>query len=296
MPSISSLDPSCPVRPSVTSVGVVVPTHNSARTIGACLKSLRAQTVACQIVVVDNHSSDSTVRIARPLADHILILGPERSAQRNAGARALRCDWLGFIDSDMILNPKVVANIIAVSQLGAVSIVIPERTIGTGFWAAVRTFERGFYMDDQNLEAARFFRNDVFARLGGFDETLTGPEDWDLAARARALGPVGRTTAEVVHLEQGLTLREACRKKAYYAPGLSAYRAKYGTAHFVRHLNRRYIRQPWRLVFPHPLLGAGLLVLKFSELAMVCRVLIFPPGQLARVRSARDAPTRNEGP
>jgi len=48
---------------------VVVPTRNSSRTIEACLRSLRAQDHPCRVVVVDNHSSDDTVAVARLLAD-----------------------------------------------------------------------------------------------------------------------------------------------------------------------------------------------------------------------------------
>lgn len=258
----------------MTTVGVVVATYNSARTIGACLHSLRAQTVGCEIALVDNHSSDATVAIAKPLVDHILICGPERSAQRNAGAAQLTCDVIGFIDSDMTLAPEVISDVATAVGRGAVSVVVPERTVGHGFWASVRAFERAFYLGDPNVEAARFFTRDAFATLGGFDEALTGGEDWDLARRARVLGPVGRTAADISHLEGGLTFREACRKKAYYAPGFKAFQAKHGTATTLQALNRLYVREPWRLVYPHPLLGAGLVVLKLGEVSAIIQTVV----------------------
>lgn len=274
----------------MATVGVVVPTYNSARTIGACLQSLRAQTVGCEIALVDNHSSDDTVTIAKPLVDHILIQGPERSAQRNAGAAQLTCDVIGFIDSDMTLAPKVISDVAAAVGQGAMSVVVPERTVGQGFWASVRAFERAFYLGDSNVEAARFFTRDAFATLGGFDEALTGAEDWDLARRARVLGPVGRTSAEISHLEGGLTLREACRKKAYYAPGFKAFHSKHGTVTMFQALNRLYVREPWRLVYPHPLLGAGLVVLKLGEMSMMIQAVVRTsrgpwPHRLGQVKS-----------
>src|SRR5581483_9547513 len=70
------------------SVAVIVPTRNSERTLESCLRSIRAQSVPTQIVVVDNCSTDRTAEIARRFADITLIQGPERSAQRNAGWRA----------------------------------------------------------------------------------------------------------------------------------------------------------------------------------------------------------------
>jgi len=89
-------------------VTVVVPTRNAARTLAACLESLRAQTTPCRTVVVDNGSTDATVTIAEQGADVVLHAGPERSAQRNYGARAYPAAIVGFIDADMILAPSVV--------------------------------------------------------------------------------------------------------------------------------------------------------------------------------------------
>ncbi len=272
----------------MATVGVVVPTYNSARTIGACLASLRAQTTRCQIVVVDNYSIDDTVAISQPLVDHLLIRGPERSAQRNAGAALLTCDVIGFIDSDMTVAPAVVAEVVLAVGSGAVAVIVPERTVGRGFWATVRAFERALYVGDPNIEAARFFQRGVFLQLGGFDETLTGAEDWDLDRRARALGPLGRTTSGIDHLEDGLTFREACRKKAYYAPGYWAFRSKHGRASLLQAVNRRYVRQPWRLFYPHPLLGLGLLVLKVGEISMMLRTLAQVAGSTTSDQRGRD--------
>jgi len=89
-------------------VTVVVPTRNAARTLAACLESLRAQTTPCRTVVVDNGSTDGTTAIAEEWADVVLHAGPERSAQRNYGARAYPAPVVGFIDADMVLAPTVV--------------------------------------------------------------------------------------------------------------------------------------------------------------------------------------------
>src|ERR1700689_889673 len=100
-------------------IAVVVPTRNSARTLQACLESIRTQQVACTVVVVDNRSSDSTAEIPHRLPDVFIQAGPERSAQRNAGVAATAAEVVGFIDSDMVLAPSVVGQAAAAIAMGA---------------------------------------------------------------------------------------------------------------------------------------------------------------------------------
>src|SRR5438093_11547332 len=90
-------------------VSVVVPTRNSAPFLDVCLGSIRAQTYpAVELIVVDNHSSDNTLSIARRWTDRVFTQGPERSTQRNYGARQAAGEYLLFVDSDMVLSAKVV--------------------------------------------------------------------------------------------------------------------------------------------------------------------------------------------
>jgi glycosyltransferase involved in cell wall biosynthesis len=247
-----------------TEVTVVVPTRNSGRTLERCLRSLREQTQACALVVVDNFSTDDTAAIALSLADRFIAAGPERSAQRNVGARAIPAPIVGFIDSDMYVEPSVVADAVISIDGGAVAVIVPERTIGEGYWSSVRAFERSFYNGHNSVEAARFYRSDVFDRLGGFDEDLTGPEDWDLTIRARVTGPVVRTPGWIEHDEGRVEYLGACRRKAYYAEGLLRFGRKHGIAALARAGDRPYLRHPARIANR---LGVGLVALKVGETA-----------------------------
>lgn len=247
-------------------VCIVVPTRDSAYTLDACLQSVRDQTVPARLVVVDNFSGDGTVVIARAYADEVIAAGPERSRQRNVGAVAARGSRIvGFVDSDMVLSPSVVSESISVLDTGAVAAVVPERSVGTSYWARVRAFERTFYEGSDGMEAARIFRRDLFERLDGYDETLDAGEDWDLTIRARTHGAVARISAWIDHDEGDLTYRGACAKKAKYADGVIRYVRKHGRSALAGGLDRPWLRQPWRLVVPNPTLGAGLLALKFGE-------------------------------
>lgn len=249
---------------------MVVPTKNAARTLAACLQSLRAQTQPCRVVVVDNDSTDGTRKIAETGADVVLDTGPERSAQRNLGARTFPAPVVGFVDADMVLQPAVVAEAVSALSAGAGSVIVPERTVGSGFWVEVRAFERSFYDGCDAIEAARFFRWDVFERAGGYDENLTGNEDLDLSDSARRLAPVARITAIIDHDEGTITYLDACRKKAYYAEGMRRYAAKHGTAAFGQFTGRPWLRQPHKLLNRY---GAGLVALKAGEAMAVAMAL-----------------------
>ncbi|MHB8395121.1 MAG: glycosyltransferase family 2 protein [Candidatus Dormibacteria bacterium] len=263
-------------------VAVVVPTKNSGRTLEACLRSLRDQRFLCVIVVVDNHSTDDTIAIAFQYADIVSVAGPERSAQRNAGAALTTSPILGFIDSDMVVESTVVEQATSALLSGAGGIVVPEHSFGEGFWADVRRFERSFYHGSDSVEAARFFRRDVFESVGGFDEAMEpGAEDWDLTIRVREVAAVTRISAEIAHDEGRPTFWNACAKKGYYAPGLRSFARKHGSAS-LSVLDRPYLRRPWMIFAQGPRLGLGLVALKTGEATAVVAATVLHSGPLSR--------------
>jgi glycosyltransferase involved in cell wall biosynthesis len=248
----------------------VVTTRNSAKTLEACLRSVRNQTVPrLTVVVVDNFSRDGTPTIGRRLADRFEQAGPERSRQRNLGAGMTSGTYLLFLDSDMVLQPSVVEECLAETGRGAGAVIIPEVSAGEGYWAACKALERSCYVGDDTIEAPRFIKRRVFDELAGFDEELTGEEDWDLAVRIRQSGArVGRTKTPLWHDEGRLTLGETMRAKYYYGRTMRQYMRKQPEAArsqlrlfrpaYFRHLDL-LARRPW--------LTAGMFLMKTSEIA-----------------------------
>ncbi|RZU54381.1 glycosyl transferase family 2 [Krasilnikovia cinnamomea] len=249
-------------------ISFVVPTRNSARTLEACLGSLRGQThPEVEVVVIDNSSTDGTAEIGRRLAHTFEQWGPERSAQRNRGTAVSTGDVVVFIDSDMVLEPHVATEIAAKfaadEKVGA--LIIPERSFGEGFLARCRELEKNLYVGDPGVEAARAFRRPVIEKLGGWNEALTAAEDWDLADRTRAAGvKVGRVEAWIWHDEGRIKLRATFAKKRYYGRWIDQYvrmHADTGKRKFVR---TSLLKQPTRLL-RHPVLTVGLATLKLTE-------------------------------
>jgi glycosyltransferase involved in cell wall biosynthesis len=251
-------------------VSVVVPTRNSARTLEACLRSVRAQThEPIEILVADNDSSDATCAIADRFADGVLVAGPERSAQRNHAAAAATGSAFLFVDSDMVLTPTVVAECVESATRGADAVVIPEKSFGDGFWARCKALERSCYIGDASIEAARFFTREIFEAVGGFDEALMGPEDWDLHDRvSRAGGATARTEALIWHDEGRLRLLPLLAKKFQYGKTFPVYIDKHQELadKQLRLIRPAFIRHRRRLA-REPLTTVGMLIMKTSEVA-----------------------------
>jgi glycosyltransferase involved in cell wall biosynthesis len=240
-----------------------------------------------ELIVVDNNSADRTLQIARRLADVVEERGPERSAQRNHGAAIAKGQYLLFIDSDMILEPGVVTNCVAVAtNTSASAVIIPEVTFGEGVWARCRALERSCYSGDDLVEAARFFSRTVFEEAGGYDESLIGGEDWDLNARVARGERLPRADSRIFHDEGYLRLKAHLEKKRYYANSLGQYWAK-NPKLAMRQFNivgRRAFVRNWRRLLQHPFLTSCLLLLKSLELAISIPVVIRPANRVERDR------------
>jgi glycosyltransferase involved in cell wall biosynthesis len=246
-------------------VSVVVPTKDAAAVIGPCLSSLQAQTWPdVEVIVVDNHSVDATAAIARDACDVLLVKGPERCAQRNAGAAASTGPIVVFIDADMTLDPEVLAQVAKAFEDPEVGqVVLTELACAEGFFGRARELEKQLYVGDARTEAARAFRKVLFEEVGGFDEDRNAFEDWELADRVGALGHrTARTTAVTWHHEGKVSLRAQYTKKRYYGMQSRSYLAA-GTAR--RPLSRTSLLRRPGLLARHPLRASGLVVLKAVE-------------------------------
>jgi glycosyltransferase involved in cell wall biosynthesis len=251
-----------------TQTAVIVTTRNSAATLEACLVSVQAQTVAVTLIVVDNFSTDDTAAIARRFTTNFLQAGPERSRQRNLGAAMAVGTFLLFVDSDMVLAASTVAECLEQTRAGFRAVIVPEVSEGEGFWAACKALERACYVGDDSIEAARFIEKTLFDELGGFDEELTGEEDWDLTARIRARGlSVGRTATPLVHDEGRLRLGETMRTKFYYGRTMARYLRKHPqAARSQARLFRPAFFRNRRLLRARPLRTVGMFAMKSGEL------------------------------
>ena len=254
-------------------VSAIITTKNEEKNIENCLKSIINQTYKdIEIIVVDNNSDDRTKEIAEKYTHKVFNHGPERSAQRNLGAERAESRYILYLDADMILSPEVIEECVKKMEMdnNLVALYIPERIVGEGFWIKVRDFERSFYTKTP-IDAVRFIRKDIFEKVGGFDENLTGPEDWDFDKKVRNTGKVDVIDSCLEHNEGKFNLRDYVKKKVYYTKNLDTYIQKWGKddSDIKKQLGAYYRligvfveNGKWRRLVKRPHLTSGMMFLR----------------------------------
>ncbi len=250
-------------------VSVVVPTHNSSKTLDVCLGSVKRQTYPnLEIIVVDNYSTDDTVKIAEKYGPTVFQVKALRSQARNYGAWKAKGEFLIFLDADQKLTPKVIEECVQKVVNDCVdAVMIPEVRVGEGFWAKCRALERLTYIGDPLVESARFYRKSVFEKLGGYDEMLEAGEDKELHARVEdAKYKIISVKAIMKHLEGHVKLRELVIRSYRYGKTYIYYAKKQPKRAMVQLMPIRlnFIRK-WRILANQPLYACGMLFIKFVE-------------------------------
>lgn len=174
---------------------VVVPTLDRRRELSTCLNALAPGAQAMEasryeVIVTDDGDFDTTsawLPAAFPWVRH--VRGPRRgpAANRNAGGRAARGQWLVFADDDIVPSRAWLAAFAAAATTGS---VLEGRTTCQAGIQSPR--EHAPENNDGGLLWSCNFaiRRAVFVSVAGFDEGFAFPhmEDADLRERLRAAG------------------------------------------------------------------------------------------------------------
>lgn len=206
---------------------VVVPNWNGRAELAECLDSLRAQTVAAELVVVDNGSHDGSVEMLRAAYPDVTVLRQPVNlgfaGGVNVGLRyALHRghEYVALLNNDAVVEPSWLEELIAVmaadARLGMVAskfVTIDGRRLdSTGecysIWGL--PFPRG--RDEEDLDAyddaleifgasggSTLYRSAMLRDVGLFDEDFFAYfEDVDLSWRAQLKGWPARLAPRAV--------------------------------------------------------------------------------------------------
>ncbi len=176
-----------------TPVSVVIPAFNAALYIAEAIESVRSQAgAACEIIVVDDGSTDDTGDVARKFAD-VRVITRENGgigAARNTGMREARAPILAFLDADDIW-PE--------GRLTALLAALGE-DCDAAFGQAVQFGDGRQETEPQPalLASTMVIRRASAERIGEFNEAVKVGEFIDWWARAEESGLKWKQIPEVV--------------------------------------------------------------------------------------------------
>lgn len=253
-------------------ISLIVTTKDEQDVIENLFKSIKKQSYnKFEIIVVDNNSKDQTKRISKKYTKFVYNFGPERSAQRNFGVKKAQGEFILIVDADMVLTKDVLKSCInKINKTQFEALVIPEKSYGEGFWSKCKAFEREFYLGDENIEAARFFKKKVFIKFRGYDTKMTGPEDWDLPLRMKKAGVnIGRIDNFIIHDEKKFSPIKSARKKFYYGLHAKEYLKKHPEMILTQGnllFRPSFFKQITKMI-ENPFLTIGMIANRFLEMS-----------------------------
>lgn len=181
---------------------IIVPFHGDFSQLERCLMALESRPVGGEVIVVADGAPPATGELVARYGARSLEQTPRRgpAAARNRGAAVALGDILVFVDSDVVVNPTAVGQILDLlednPQVAAVFGAYDEAPADAAFMSQYRNLAHSFVHQQANPEAQTFWaglgavRRTAFADVGGFDERFATPsiEDIDLGYRLRAAG------------------------------------------------------------------------------------------------------------
>lgn len=251
-------------------VSTITPVLNGEQYIAENIRSIQNQTYKnIEIIIVDNFSADKTVGIAKKMGVTVYQKGPERASQDNYGVQMAKGKYVFITGCDMVLDKDYIEQCVKQCEkngFDAIYASVKSRT--TNFWSKVKGLERDMYIGDNFIESARFFRRDVYLKLGGFDTTLViNADDYDMQRKLNeAEYKTGRIAATELHIDEIDSIKEVFLKSFYYGMNSREY-IKRQKGYAVKQLfpiRKAFVRN-YKMLLSHPLLTCGLLVFKVVQ-------------------------------
>lgn len=225
-------------------ITVIILVYNAETTILEALESIKKQAYKVkEIIVIDNHSIDNSVRIVEEFKKKnkrltIRIIIRDRlyavSASYNLGAKLAKSNYIVTFHSDSSLSSKYEleklirpffedSNVVASGSYE----LLPEKIWDEyGFWQKY-IFANAVGKERPSLNG-KFdcYKKNAFLKIGGSDEINfggkkpVGGEDADLDARLKKVGKVVSSKAKVIHMHytgNSFSLKDVLKRKWVFA-------------------------------------------------------------------------------
>lgn len=209
------LDKSEPKISDVTSrptVSVIIPTFNSmtgTKNIEKTLKSIMSQTYTnIEILIVDNFSKDTTSKVCRDYPVRFFRLKGKRSEARNYGISKMSGDYALFVDSDFILEQRVVEECVnKCTRFKADCVAIPVKFISKSTARIDCSQMRNIELRaDLGFQSTILFYSTELIRTIRFPRSVELGEDMVFSSTVLERKPnVLRIGSAICHIEDGTT-------------------------------------------------------------------------------------------
>lgn len=177
-------------------ISVVIPAYNAAAFLPRCLKSVFAQTLAPEeVIVVDDGSTDNTAAVAAGLGARVVRRkNGGLSAARNTGIQHAAGEWIALLDADDMWAAEKLQR--QVASIGSRTVLV---------YTGIRIFDdsgtREYSLAISPTAARRVLRysnpispstvivrRDAVMQDGGFREDIRACEDWEMWVRLQRMG------------------------------------------------------------------------------------------------------------
>lgn len=187
-----------PITDDLSSVSIVVLSYNRKealeRNLGVLV--LLEEATGCEVVVVDNASTDGSqdvIRAATTRLPGLVVLLNDRNlgvaAGRNAGWSSASRDYILNIDDDTFVTAEAVAAMLMLLQERPEIGIVSPRIVHARTGASQLDFGTTEYRLGNFHGACHMLRRSLLQQIGYNDEACTfGGEELDLSIRSRAAG------------------------------------------------------------------------------------------------------------
>jgi len=202
-------------------VSVIIPARNQVDKIEQCLKAVFSQSYKpCEVIVVDGHSTDGTVKKALKFPVKILHENFHNTRERNrsgacqVGIENAQGEYVAFTDADCVPSREWLEILLREFNHQIVGVGGGIKNVGDSLWEKSINLALSTFLGSARSIQGRFFKNSRFVssistsnsmyrredilRVGGFKTRLAGAEDLELNCRLLKVGRLWYTPKTVV--------------------------------------------------------------------------------------------------
>lgn len=215
-------------------ISVVIVAKNAEKTIGECLSSVQRNNPA-EIIVVDGHSTDRTVAIAREYTNRIYSdSGKGLGYARQLGAEQATEEYVTYVDSEVILTDGALVTMLAEFQRSkyiSMRAQVSPDTKCANYWEWAQ-LEHHLLRRPRNFigMATCMFKRETILKYG-FDVSEKWLDDMDLELRLRRDGHQLGTSSALIYRGWETNLKSLARYRFFLGRVEAHYIRKHGPWH-----------------------------------------------------------------